>query len=100
MDINYGNQSTESVKHETTYPVTLPWKLSSFYFNEDVEDRGYTGIVGSIQLIESRLPIEGQIVRLNGMFLWETLGWRKMSWSRHIYFISTFLGKRRIYIFL
>ena len=59
-------------------PVTLgvlPWKLASFYFNEDVELRGYTGgIGGSIQLVESRLPIEGEIVCLNGMFLRETLG--------------------------
>ena len=44
-------------QHHT--PVTLgvlPWKLSGFYFNEGVEVSGYTCIVGSIQLAESRLP--------------------------------------------
>ena len=70
-------KAVNTKQHHT--PVTLgvlPWKSSGFYFNENVELRGYRGgIVGSIQHVESRLPIEGQqIVCLNGMFLRETSG--------------------------
>ena len=37
--------------------------------NEEVEVRGYRGIVSSTYLIKSRLPTEGQVACLGGVFV-------------------------------
>ena len=73
-------------------------KVVKLYFNEEVKVGGYTGIVCSIQLkIEFGTANRRPSRLFGGEFLWETLGWRRMSGSWDICSTST-LGNSVIYI--
>ena len=66
--------------------------MKKLYCNGEVDVQEYTGgIASSIQLIESRLLTEGQLVCLGSVFSCGTLQARerRMPGSRNIYFTST-----------
>ena len=67
------DKETTSSTNNPRYSGVFVVEVVKLYFYEEVEVRGYTGIiVCSTKLIESRLPTEGQVACLGGVFCWET----------------------------